>query len=91
MTARFTAKASIAAVLVGLSLSGSAAAQTTIFTTTDFRQDRDLWTDPAYTGTTPPVSSGAWRSTSRADELGRSLLARGVRFGGHRQGRRREP
>ena len=74
MTARFTAKASIAAVLVGLSLSGSAVAQTTIFTTTDFRQDRDLWTDPAYYRNNTPVSSGAWRSTSRADELGRKAL-----------------
>ena len=50
MSARFTAKASIAALLVGLSLPVPAAAQTqtTIFTTTDFRQDRDRWTDPAY-------------------------------------------
>ena len=38
----------IAALLVGLWLSSPAAAQTTIFTTTDFRQDRALWTDPAY-------------------------------------------
>src|SRR6185369_3204421 len=36
------------ALLVGLSLPMPAAAQTTIFTTTDFRQDRDRWTDPAY-------------------------------------------
>ncbi len=48
MSAQFTAKASIAALLVGLSVSIPAAAQTTIFTTTDFRQDRDRWTDPAY-------------------------------------------
>ena len=34
--------------LVGLSLSAPAAAQTTIFNTKDFRQDRALWTDPAY-------------------------------------------
>lgn len=40
--------ASIAALLVGLSLSVPAAAQTTIFNTTDFRQDRERWTDPAY-------------------------------------------
>ena len=39
---------SIAALLVGLSLSVPASAQTTIFTTNDFRQDRDRWTDPAY-------------------------------------------
>ena len=48
MSAVFTARAWIAALLVGLSLSVPAAAQTTIFTTTDFRQDRDRWTDPAY-------------------------------------------
>jgi hypothetical protein len=40
--------ASIGALLVGLSLATPAAAQTTIFTTTDFRQDRERWTDPAY-------------------------------------------
>src|SRR5687767_10556581 len=39
---------SIAAVLIGVALSAPAAAQTTIFTTTDFRQDRERWTDPAY-------------------------------------------
>ena len=39
---------SIAALLVGLLLSVPAAAQTTIFNTKDFRQDRELWTNPAY-------------------------------------------
>jgi len=39
---------SIAALVVGLSLSVPASAQTTIFTTTDFHQDRERWTDPAY-------------------------------------------
>src|SRR5258706_6873032 len=53
VSALLTAKASIAALLVGLTVSVPAgaqttAAQTTIFTTTDFRQDRDRWTDPAY-------------------------------------------
>ncbi|MBI3047689.1 MAG: hypothetical protein HYY76_05200 [Acidobacteria bacterium] len=37
-----------AVLLVGLSLAVPAAAQTTLFTTTDFRQDRERWTDPAY-------------------------------------------
>ncbi len=41
-------RASIAAVIIGVSLSAPAAAQTTIFNTTDFRQDRERWTDPAY-------------------------------------------
>src|SRR5918996_977176 len=41
--------ASAAAFLVvGVMLSSTAAQQTTIFTTTDFRKDRALWTDPAY-------------------------------------------
>ena len=40
--------ASVAALLVGLLLSVAAAQQTTIFDTADFRQDRALWTDPAY-------------------------------------------
>jgi hypothetical protein len=35
------------ALVIGLAATGSAAAQT-IFTTDDFRQDRALWTDPAY-------------------------------------------
>ena len=42
------ASRSIAALVVGLSLSVPASAQTTIFTTADFHQDRDRWTDPAY-------------------------------------------
>lgn len=42
------ATASIAALLVGLLLSGAAAQQITIFDTSDFRQDRARWTDPAY-------------------------------------------
>jgi hypothetical protein len=35
-------------VVVALVLPFAAAAQTTIFTTEDFRKDRDRWTDPAY-------------------------------------------
>ena len=50
MGANLKATASLAALLVGLSLSPPvpAAEQTTIFTTKDFRQDRALWTNPAY-------------------------------------------
>ena len=48
MNANFRATASIAVLLAGLSLSIPAAAQTTIFNTKDFHQDRALWTDPAY-------------------------------------------
>src|SRR5216117_1028502 len=41
-------KAHLTALIVALSLSIPAAAQTTIFNTKDFHQDRDLWTNPAY-------------------------------------------
>ena len=49
MRAKSTATASIAgALLAGLLLPVPATAQTTIFDTPDFRQDRERWTDPAY-------------------------------------------
>ncbi len=50
MRAIITATVSIAALLVGLSLSApaQAAAAPTIFDTPDFKQDRALWTSPAY-------------------------------------------
>ena len=50
MTATFKAHASVAALLIGLSLTAPTVAQTqrTLFNTPDFRQDRELWTDPAY-------------------------------------------
>lgn len=41
-------RTSIAALLAVLAASVPAASQTTIFTTTDVRQDRERWTDPAY-------------------------------------------
>lgn len=49
MTTTFvTATRAFAALLLALVLTASAAAQTTIFTTPDVRQDRERWTDPAY-------------------------------------------
>ena len=48
MNANSMARVSITALLIGLSLAVPAAAQTTIFNTKDFRQDRELWTSPAY-------------------------------------------
>src|SRR5712691_3042864 len=48
MSANLTATSSIVVLLVSLSLSLPAAAQTTIFNTRDFHQDRELWTNPAY-------------------------------------------
>ena len=47
MSATRTPAALIVTLIVGLSLSRPAAAQD-IFTTRDFRQDRERWTDPAY-------------------------------------------
>ena len=41
-------KAVLGALAVSLSLAAPLAAQTTIFTTPDYRQDRARWTDPAY-------------------------------------------
>lgn len=40
--------ASVAALLAGLCVAVLSAQQTTIFSTSDFRQDRALWTDAAY-------------------------------------------
>lgn len=48
MTAPVTATRATAALLLGLVLTTPSAAQTTIFTTPDIRQDRDRWLDPAY-------------------------------------------
>ena len=42
------AMASLTAFLVGAAFALPAVAQTTIFNTKDFRQDRALWTNPAY-------------------------------------------
>jgi hypothetical protein len=47
MSLNLKVNGSMAALLTVL-LSLPAAAQTTIFNTKDFRQDRDLWTNPAY-------------------------------------------
>jgi hypothetical protein len=60
---------SIATLLAGLLLSVPAAAQTTIFNTTDFRQDRALWTDPAYyrNNTTGQLRGMALNITPYAD------------------------
>src|ERR1051325_2002383 len=48
MRSYLNAKQSAAALAGVLLLAASAAAQTTIFNTKDFHQDRDLWTNPAY-------------------------------------------
>ncbi len=40
--------ATLATLLLATLTAAPAAAQATIFTTADFRQDRELWTDPAY-------------------------------------------
>ena len=48
MNAHLVCATSYAALLLGTSLVTPAAAQTTLFNTEDFRQDRALWTDPDY-------------------------------------------
>ena len=59
MGTKFKAMASLAALLAALSFSASAAAQTNIFNTKDYRQDRALWANPAYyRNNTPSELSG---------------------------------
>src|SRR5438552_17902108 len=43
-----TSRHSVAALFAGLLLAGQASAQTTIFNTKNFHDDRELWTNPAY-------------------------------------------
>lgn len=74
MTAPFTAKASIAALLACVSV--PAAAQTTIFTTTDFRQDRDRWTDPAYYRHNTPGQLRGMAINVEGQRTGQELSAR---------------
>jgi len=75
---QFTARASIAALLVGVSLSVLAAqsAKPTIFTTTDFRQDRDLWTDPAYYRNNTPGQLRGMAINVEGRRTGQELSAR---------------
>jgi hypothetical protein len=78
VSAQFTARASIAARLAGLALSVPAAAQTqtTIFTTTDFRQDRDRWTDPAYYRNNTPGQLRGMAINVEGRRTGQELSAR---------------
>jgi hypothetical protein len=78
VSAYLKAAASIAALLVGVSVSVPAAAQTTIFNTTDFRQDRDRWTDPAYyrSNTVGQLRGMAIDVESRAQASGQEATAR---------------
>jgi hypothetical protein len=48
MNADFISATSCVALLLGTCLAAPAMAQTTLFSTEDFRQDRALWTDPDY-------------------------------------------
>jgi hypothetical protein len=70
--------AASATLVVGLLVSVPAAAQTTIFTTTDFRQDRERWTDPAYyrNNTVGQLRGMAINVESRPDSSGQEASAR---------------
>ena len=82
MNRRFTTSASIAALLAALVASIPAAAQTaqttqpTIFTTTDFRQDRDRWTDPAYYRNNTPGQLRGMAINVEGRRTGQELSAR---------------
>ena len=78
MSGRFLATASVAALLVGVSVSLTTAqtAKPTIFTTTDFRQDRDLWTDPAYYRNNTPGQLRGMAINVEGRRTGQELSAR---------------
>jgi len=71
VSTKHMATASMAALLVGLSLGTPAVAQD-IFTTQDYRQDRALWTDPAYYRNNTPgqLRGQAFNFASVGDEGG---------------------
>src|SRR5258705_1232500 len=82
VSASITAKASIGGLLVGLTVvvpagAQTTAAQTTIFTTTDFRQDRDRWTDPAYYRNNTPGQLRGMAINVEGRRTGQELSARG--------------
>src|SRR6476620_10016572 len=71
--------ASAGATLIGLALSIPIAAQTeksTIFTTNDFRQDRALWTDPAYYRNNTPGQLRGMAINVEGRRTGQELSAR---------------
>ena len=71
--------ASAGVLLAGLALSIPIAAQTekpTIFTTTDFRQDRALWTDPAYYRNNTPGQLRGMAINVEGRRTGQELSAR---------------
>lgn len=81
MSARFTIKASVTALLVGVSLSATIPAQAppaqrTIFNTPDFRQDRDLWTTPGYYGNNTPGQLRGMAINVEGRRTGQELSAR---------------
>jgi len=88
MRATLWISASSGAVLAALALSIPVAAQTekpTIFTTTDFRQDRALWTDPAYYRNNTPGQLRGMAINVEGRRTGQELSARP--YGSQRTGR----
>ena len=79
MSKQLTTAAAIAALLAGIAMSIPAAAQTaqpTIFTTTDFRQDKDRWTDPAYYRNNTPGQLRGMAINVEGRRTGQELSAR---------------
>ena len=79
MSKQLTTAAAIAALLAGIAMSIPAGAQTsqpTIFTTTDFRQDKDRWTDPAYYRNNTPGQLRGMAINVEGRRTGQELSAR---------------
>src|SRR5262245_31563438 len=76
--ALLAAKASIAALLIGLSLTAPSIAQEqrTIFNTPDFRQDSSLWTNPAYYRNNTPGQLRGMAINVEGRRTGQELSAR---------------
>ena len=78
MNSPFAVKASITLLILGVSVSAQAPAPTprTIFSTPDFRQDRDLWTTPAYYRNNTPGQLRGMAINVEGRRTGQELSAR---------------
>ena len=78
MNVKFAAPVSAGMLLAALMLTSPVSAQTTIFNTPDFRQDRALWTAPAYyLNNTPAQLTGqAYNSVPLPGDTGQEAASR---------------